>query len=424
MVMVPMTPAVEALLRNASQARGRGDMIGELRLLDEAVERHPDSPHAGNARGMRALADQDTEAAIELFARAAKQDPGETALRVNLATAHRASGDDVGERAALEGVLALDRQHFVANLRMAELLARIGDAAKAAFHWGGVVQLAQAMPERPPLVADALLRGQAFLAEHNARFAQALDLEIGGLGADDHRFRVCADHMLGRRRVYQNQCAGVYYPFLPADEFFDRRLFPWFAELEASTDAIRREALAVLADRSDAVRPYVRQEQGTPESKWSALDHSLDWGACFLWEYGERNDAVCALCPETAMALERVPRNHVPGKAPSAFFSILQPGAHIPAHTGVTNTRAIVHLPLVVPDGCTFRVGGETRQWREGEAFAFDDTIEHEAWNPTDRARVILILDVWNPHLTQREQDQLARLFAVANRDAVSVKAG
>jgi aspartyl/asparaginyl beta-hydroxylase (cupin superfamily) len=77
----------------------------------------------------------------------------------------------------------------------------------------------------------------------------------------------------------------------------------------------------------------------------------------------------------------------------------------------VTNTRAIIHLPLVVPSGCRFRVGGETREWREGEAFAFDDTIEHEAWNNSDEPRVVLILDVWNPHLTLVEQELLAEYF-------------
>ena len=105
------------------------------------------------------------------------------------------------------------------------------------------------------------------------------------------------------------------------------------------------------------------------------------------------------------------PQNRVPGKAPTAFFSILRPHAHIPPHTGVTNTRAIIHLPLVIPEGCWLRVGGETRHWVEGEAFAFDDTIEHEALNPTDKMRIVLIFDVWNPHLTQRERDQLYRMF-------------
>jgi aspartyl/asparaginyl beta-hydroxylase (cupin superfamily) len=124
------------------------------------------------------------------------------------------------------------------------------------------------------------------------------------------------------------------------------------------------------------------------------------------------------LCPETAAALAALPQNRIPGKAPTAFFSILKPGAHIPPHTGVTNTRAIIHLPLVVPPGCTFRVGGETRAWQEGEAFAFDDTIEHEAWNRSAETRIVLIFDVWNPHLTEAEQKLLVRYFEVSGGDA------
>ena len=103
----------------------------------------------------------------------------------------------------------------------------------------------------------------------------------------------------------------------------------------------------------------------------------------------------------------------IPGKAPSAFFSILRPGKHIPPHTGVTNTRAIVHLLLVVPGQCRFRVGGETREWVEGEAFAFDDTIEHEAINESDKDRIVLIFDTWNPHLSERERELLRQFYAL-----------
>ncbi|MFN7400485.1 MAG: aspartyl/asparaginyl beta-hydroxylase domain-containing protein, partial [Sandaracinobacter sp.] len=140
-----------------------------------------------------------------------------------------------------------------------------------------------------------------------------------------------------------------------------------------------------------------------------------DWGACFLWEYGVPNAPVLARCPETARMLAQLPRNDIPGRAPTAFFSLLRPRTRIPAHTGVTNTRAIVHLPLIVPDGCGFRVGGETRQWQEAVAFAFDDTIEHEAWNDSDDLRVVLIFDVWNPHLSAVEQQLLVRFFAAAD---------
>ena len=424
--MADVRPALEPLLRDAAMARQQGRRGDELQLLDRAVGAHPADPMANNARGMRALADGDFARAATHFARAADADPAEPALRINLATAHRSAGDTEGERQALQAALDIDQLDFVAQLRMAELLEREGRQALAVKHWSAVVQLAAGMTDRPPLVADAATRGQRFLADHSAAFAQALDRDLGDLPAtpESRRFRACVDHMLGRRRVYRNECAGVYYPFLPADEFFDRSLFPWFTAVEARTDAIRAEALALLADPGEALRPYVRLDPGTPQNKWSGLDKSLDWGACFLWEYGVENAAVTARCPATVAALAEAPQNHVPGKAPSAFFSILKPGGHIPPHTGVTNTRAIVHLPLVVPPGCEFRVGGETRAWREGEAFAFDDTIEHEAWNRSAEQRIVLIFDVWNPHLSTAEQDNLARLFAVADRGIVSAKAG
>jgi aspartate beta-hydroxylase len=404
-----MAQAHDALLRAAAQARQRGHAAEE-------------------ARGLRALADRDHARAAASFGRATEADPGAPALWMNLATVQRAQGDLAGERRSLQRALDIDQLQFVAQLRMAELLEREGLLSQAALHWGAVVQLGATLTEQPaPALVDAVARGQRFLAEHNAAFAAALDREIGSDlpdDADSRRFRACVDHMLGRRKIFRNQCAGVYYPFLPADEFLDRSLFPWFARVEARTAAIRAEALALIGGGTDALRPYVKLDPGTPKNKWSPLDNSLEWSACFLWEYGEQNQAVCARCPETVAALAEAPQNLVPGKAPSAFFSILRPGARIPPHTGVTNTRTIVHLPLVVPDGCGFRVGGETREWREGEAFAFDDTIEHEAWNTSDEPRIVLIFDVWNPHLSDAEQANLAKLFAVADRGIVSVKAG
>ena len=86
------------------------------------------------------------------------------------------------------------------------------------------------------------------------------------------------------------------------------------------------------------------------------------------------------------------------------MFSILEPRTRIPPHTGSSNVRTTVHLPLVVPEGCGFRVGSETRTSEAGKAWAFDDTIEHEAWNDSDAPRAILILDAWNPLLTEAER--------------------
>ena len=98
------------------------------------------------------------------------------------------------------------------------------------------------------------------------------------------------------------------------------------------------------------------------------------------------------------------------------MFSVLEAGTHILPHRGVTNTRVVCHLPLVVPGDCALVVGGQKHEWREGEAVAFDDTYEHEAWNRGTRTRVVLIIDVWNPHLSAAEREAAAAL-AAAMRD-------
>lgn len=132
-------------------------------------------------------------------------------------------------------------------------------------------------------------------------------------------------------------------------------------------------------------------------------------------DFGEPQPAALARCPATRDALEAIPRAELPGRCPNAFFSILQPRTRIPPHGGVSNTRLTVHLPLIVPNGCGFRVGGETREWRIGEAFVFDDTIEHEAWNDSDHPRAVLIFDVWNPYLTALERRMLQTLYVATD---------
>lgn len=415
--MATQTDPLPALLNAAMNARRQGRTNEEARLLDEALRLAPADPRVLNARGMAALAAQDFALARQSFAAAVEADPNAPPLWINLATAARGMGDDEGEAESLEGALNIDRRHFIAHLRLAELRQRQGDVPGAALHWSAIVQMSAGMTDRPPQVMEAAARGQRFLAERSATVQEQLDSSLGDelakLGPDARRFKACVDAALRGRPIFHNECSGVHFPFLPADEFFDSRHFPWFAELRSAAPAIRSEALALMTRGTESIRPYVNQDSGTPVNKWSPLNNSFDWSACFLWEYGTRNDPVCDLCPQTAAVLDKLPLCPIPGKAPNAFFSILKPGAHIPPHTGVSNTRAIIHLPLVVPPGCEFRVGAETRPWVEAEAFAFDDTIDHEAWNRGTEPRIILIFDVWNPHLTEAEQAMLMKFFEI-----------
>jgi len=417
----PGEAKIDRLLQSAAQAQQQGRHAEAQGLFEEIVALDPGHAVALNALGVHALETGAAARAATLFRRAAEADPQATTLWINLANASRALHDDEAERTALLSALAADQADFVALLRLAQLHQRRGEDADATMRWEVVLGLAARLPQRPAHLEAWLAEGRDFVRRQRDGFASGLD---DGLAADRaeltgkarRRFDACVDHMLGRRRIFANVCeGGVHYPFLPADEFFDADLFPWMAVLEAKTAAIRAEALRLLDDGGRGFAPYVAQPAGTPPNKWTALDGSHDWSACYLWKYGVRDDALCAACPETAAVIERIAPPHIPRRMPTVFFSLLKPRSRLPAHTGVTNTRAIIHLPLVVPAGCGFRVGGETREWRVGEAFAFDDTIEHEAWNDSDEPRLVLILDHWNPHLTPDEHRMLVRLFETAD---------
>ena len=112
---------------------------------------------------------------------------------------------------------------------------------------------------------------------------------------------------------------------------------------------------------------YIQHPEGVPLDQWAELNKSRRWSAFFLWRDGIRIDDHADRCPRTSALLAKAPLADVPGYAPTAFFSILDRKSHIPPHTGVTNARLIVHLPLVVPTQCRFRVGSETREWQAGK---------------------------------------------------------
>lgn len=374
--------------------------------------------HSLNSLGLRALEAGETADAIKQFLAATKLDPSAPPLWMNLAKAYRQSGDDEAERGALEQALAIDQVHLMALIRMAELHERLGELGSATDRWTIVIGLCSRMPDPSPELSAMLDHAQTFVAGRKEALASAVETELAGLldqldERDRRRALGAVDLMLGRRKVFANECHGFQYPFLPADEFFDRGHFPWLKQLEAATSAIREELQAILASADPGLEPYIDMPPGTPHNLWSELDKSPNWSALHLWRDGQRIDEVCARAPRTAELVESLPLARIPGRAPAVFFSILKAGKCIPPHTGVTNIRSIVHLPLIVPPGCGFRVGGEVREWREGEAFVFDDTIEHEAWNNSNVDRAVLIFDCWNPHLSDAEQEMILKIFAV-----------
>ena len=363
-----------------------------------------------NASAIAALQSGNPAVARELLERATRQDAGNAALWMNLATSLRALDLRAEEESALQAVLKLEPRHLLALLQKAELLVRQGKPKAAAGVYNNALQTIPPNARLPSALREALNRAVAAVRANDAAIAAHLEANLTAIRASHSASELDrAEHglaaFLGRRRIYHPQPTFLHVPKLPEYEFFARADFPWLAEFEAATDEIRAECERALREDTTGVVPYIQHPDGVPLDQWAELNKSRRWSAFFLWRDGKRIDAHADRCPKTAALLAKAPVADIPGYAPTAFFSILDRKSHIPPHSGVTNSRLIVHLPLVVPSDCRFRVGSETREWKTREAWVFDDTIEHEAWNDSDVPRAILIFDTWHPALTGAERE-------------------
>ncbi len=158
--------------------------------------------------------------------------------------------------------------------------------------------------------------------------------------------------------------------------------------LEENWQSIRAELDDVLLNK-DLIPAF--HEISPDQTRISKGDN---WKTFPLWVFREKSKINCMRCPQTDAVLETIPGLQ------NAWFSILAPGYHIPAHRGVTKAVLRVQLGLKIPkdrQNCTMRVDEVTFTWQEGKCVVLDDSFEHEVHNNTDEERVILFLDVDRP---------------------------
>jgi aspartyl/asparaginyl beta-hydroxylase (cupin superfamily) len=296
------------------------------------------------------------------------------------------------------------------------LQERTGQTKIAARTYTDAISIAPPEEQLNGELKTALRRARTVVEENAAALDAHLRMRLEATRARHadaklDRFEECKDVALGRKKVFTQQPSMLHVPRLPAIQFYDNADFPWLKDIEAATAAIREELVVVLREDGAEMRPYVAHPDGAPVAQWGELNHSPRWSAFFLWEDGKRIDSHCARCPRTAALLDTIPMLDLEGFGPTVLFSILSPRTHIPPHSSSTNARLVTHLPVIVPPNCRFRVGNETRDWQEGRAWVFDDTIEHEAWNDSDSLRVILMIDIWNPYLTTAERELVTALL-------------
>jgi|CXWL01.1.fsa_nt_gi aspartyl/asparaginyl beta-hydroxylase (cupin superfamily) len=412
-----MTGSVEDLIRRAELSERSGDARGAARLWDELIVGAPQHPRAIFIQGRRRVESGEAAVALDLLSRAEALDPAYPEIPLYAAMAHRMLGALPAALAACDRALARDPYFFLALLSKGAILEQIGKPRLATLVYKNAIKIAPPPERLPPSIRMALGRAQTHVAADAQALAAHLRAQTSDLRDQNKadrldRFDESIDILAGVQPRYVHDPALLYYPRLPAIPFHDREHFPWLGTLEANTEIIKQELNEVLREDLAKFAPYIQYPPEAPVNQWAQLNHSAAWSTFFLWRDGVRQDAHCARCPKTTALLESLPLAHQPGYAPTAMFSMLSPRTHIPPHTGSANTRLIVHLPLILPKTCRFRVGAETRDWRPGKAWVFDDTIEHEAWNDSDETRVILIFDVWNPLLSEAERELIAEMMS------------
>lgn len=370
-----------------------------------------------NAAAVKAIAANAPARAKEILHDAIRAYPNNPLLRINLAAAHQALSDLPAALLAVGDALEIEPRSFSALLFKATLLEKLGRDNEAGLAYGDA--LTQAPPENQldagvlRLLRRAREVHQQYVAQMGAYVRRELGAPTSG-SADSRRMELFIDATLGTRKIFRQEPSHFRYPELPAIEFYEREEFPWLADLESATADMRAELAQVLAEDRGLI-PYVNFPYAAL-NQWAELNRSPRWSAFFFHHGGKRFDENCARCPRTVEAVGRIPQPRIEGMLPNTMYSVLKPRTRIPPHTGPNNVRLVVHLPLVVPQGCGFRVGNQTRQWREGQAWVFDDTIEHEAWNESEEVRVVLICDTWNPRLSTAERDLISTVMLAMHR--------
>jgi aspartyl/asparaginyl beta-hydroxylase (cupin superfamily) len=363
----------------------------------------------------RAAAAGDLEAARRSLEQAVSGKEATLELWTKLSAVRRALGDVRGAIQAIESGLALSPLDFSALLARAMLLEQSGQAHAGQAFAKAIAQLPEGQEVPKPLRA-AVEHAKMRAAEHQAAYERRLLGALPpGLGDEERgRLERFVTNTSRRTKPFHQEPTTFHFPALPEIEFHDPRQFPGIAELEASTDEIRAEYEALVKLKTAELVPYSQYPEHVPLGQWKELNNNPDWTAIHLLQNGKRVEANASRCPRTLELLSKLPQPNIPGASPNAMFSLLAPKTHIPPHTGVANIRLVAHLALIVPPSCGFRCGATTCEWRPGEVFVFDDTIEHEAWNDSDELRVVLIFDLWPPALDEKEREGVAKVIGAA----------
>ncbi len=417
----------EELARAATAAAREGRSVDAERLWSEVLRADPNHPQAAFSLGVHALQRGAFSLARDFLVEARHRAPKDFLILMTLASACRFSKDYEAELEAIDAALEIDPYYLPGLLARGFWFDARGDRSASVVIFRNALKVAPSEPLWPDVLRDQLRLARELVQRHSADYERYLMSELRELQTAlpptlRSRWQEAVAILAGKSQPYTSNSNQLHIPRLPAIPFFDRACFPWADSFESQTGSILAELERVIADPTTGFAPYITYGPGEPVNQWQELNHSRKWSALHLWRSGQPVEDNVARCPITTQALQIVEMAEIAGLCPNAMFSALAPRTRIPPHNGETNARAIIHLPLIVPEKCRYRVGYDQREWQFGRILAFDDTIEHEAVNDSDDLRVVLIFDVWNPFLEPAEREMVLAMTAYARTFGKSIQ--
>lgn len=414
---------IKMLSDSAEALISRGQFEDAEHVYEQVLKAAPYHIRSLDFLAGRAYERGDSDVCLELLGRSLRASPDRPAAYQNLALVYKARKQYDLALEAIDRALQLQPNYPMAQLHKATLLELTGrnrDAVCAslqAFQQAPELQQAQHSERVPVQVREIIAQCASMIVGARQAMLDAALAPLRGVhdAAALDRVEQFAELYMGKRapeyRHDLQRPSFMYFPGLEPRAFFESGDFDWAPELEAATPGILDELHAVL-QQPESLKPYV--EIAAPDAReWNELNHSPQWSAYHFYKAGRRDDEHCRQCPMTTEVIEKLPMVRTPGQSPEAFFSILNPNTHIPPHVGLANYKLTVHLPLIVPEGCRIRVGDETRTWTAGRCLILDDSFQHEAWNDSDELRAVLILEVWNPQLSEVERQAVSAVLGV-----------
>jgi aspartate beta-hydroxylase len=430
-----MATDLDQRLAQARQLERAGQVLQAMSAYAAILRDQPASIDAALRLAQFASGTGQLGRAVEVLESVARHHPANSQLALDLAIARAHAGDLGAAIRTIETALAADPDFYKGWLLLGEFRdANDDDQGALQARFQAVTRAKRdgawhSEATTPPELLEPVLRAieqlrtrrrdlffgsyEALRREHGAAALKRVDKALSGYLREWD-----ATPPDPRQRP-----KFLFFPDIPCPPYHDPFLQPWAARLRDAFPILRADALRVL-DEDKQLPNFVDFREGDPvENVLKGDGPRPAWEAFFFYRHGKRFDQNHLRCPKSSEVIESLELCRIDNEAPEILFSVLTPGTHIQPHYGVTNTRLVMHLPLVVPPDCALNlVDAGEHAWKEGELVMFDDTFKHEAWNRSSSTRIVLLMDCWNPHLTAAEKMAIKQMIETISNLHLSEK--